>query len=452
MALNTTNLFTTLGKAIKIYDYLKREVRPQIETFLEAFRTSCDANGFTGMDDEIDSFLLDMNATISQLASSVRNLTDPIFLTPTVTNELVLAPNFSLEDVQLAITNTAGYELQTLLYDEDLEAGEAVNHGSDTDLFAVAITRTMDGITPAANGMIPNVGIVWGPNSALLSRTQYAIDGDLIRVTCTRDSESGGQAVGSEVFQITGKSEGDVFSNNLGGSGSGPTITIVNSTSTPFLSNGGFENWTTGVPDNWTVTGDPVTEGSSGSLRGDKHLSLPAGTVTVLSQVLPRSLFSYFKSYVLHFWYKADTTGANVGTITLRVKAGSTVIKSQAFGVTVDVTDWTAIGGIIVFSIPEDLEGLDITIELDCDTTDVDWEIDELVLAPLVYHGGFGFAIFSGSDADNIIRGDRRGYSVELEEDANFQSYFVETAGIHFPSEAAADTPSISDDLAAWDA
>jgi hypothetical protein len=452
MALNTTNLFTTVGKAVKVYHYLRATVRPQIETYLEAFRTSCDANSFTGQDEAINDYISSANATLEGLALQLKDLTDAIFLHPVVTNELVLTPDFDIEEVYQKVAETTGYTLQQNNYLSVIDAGDAVNHGTDTDLFEVICTTTLDGINPAIEGALPLVSTVWGPTKTDMDDTQYGFDEDKIRVTCVVDTEQGGASAGNEQFQVSGKPGGNRFSNNIGGCGTGPVLNINNSDNDQFVVNGGFEDWTTGVPDGWTVTGSALTEDSTGSIRGAKHLQLDAGDASLVTQTIDRTLFSYFQAYALHFWYKANIISTTPSAIIVNVKAGATTIKTATISTsTVDITSWTSIGNACIFRIPEDLAGQDITIELDMDGSGVEgaeWEIDEVTITPLTYHGGFGWAVVSGSNADTIIVNDRRGYDVDFGEFGYFNSYFVETSGVHFPNEPTAGTPSIADSLA----
>lgn len=92
--------------------------------------------------------------------------------------------------------------------------------------------------------------VVFG-NASQMSRT------DLLQFECISDTTTGA-TTGNEVFQVTGSAAYNNINDSLwpGGTGISQTMASTDYTATPnVVKNGSFENWTGGLPDDWTLSG-----------------------------------------------------------------------------------------------------------------------------------------------------------------------------------------------------
>lgn len=83
------------------------------------------------------------------------------------------------------------------------------------------------------------------------------------------------------------------------------------------ITNGGFENWTAGAPDSWTVTvpangGSVTRETAAGNIHGgtsSAKFTAPAGTGNVRAGVADFAVVAGHQ-YTLTYWYKDETDNA----------------------------------------------------------------------------------------------------------------------------------------------
>lgn len=121
-------------------------------------------------------------------------------------------------------------------------------------VLAMTIGSTPTAFIGTGNGII--VTSTKRPLDGLVLENSYA---ETLKITCSADSYSGGAVEGNEALQVTGVgSQSNVFSFDwpLGSNCSTGINSIDGNTdngSGNILTNSGFDSWSNGVPDNWTL-------------------------------------------------------------------------------------------------------------------------------------------------------------------------------------------------------
>lgn len=262
---------------------------------------------------------------------------------------------------------------------------------------------------------------------------QQHIIAEVDPVICTSDSQTGGAIAGQEAFTFVGAADaGDPYSYQwpTGSSGSATLNAIAASVSASsgattgnLLVNGGFDAFTGGAPNNWTVDAgvsgtDYQAGGSGAAYQGANCLELLGGgsVLQSISQQFANgssgtgAILQPNRTYVLSFWAKFVTSPA-AGVIKFELVGGSTyggatitndsqsVANSTAFTVSSGFTNtWAPYS--VVFRTPRVLPAVlairIVTTTLISAGTNV--FIDNMALAPVsqLYPGGPGAAIFSG--------------------------------------------------------
>ena len=131
---------------------------------------------------------------------------------------------------------------------------------------------------------------------------------ETITFQCISDTTTGATA-GREVFQITGGLRVPDVTSNLWPGGSGANFTLASSDyndSKNTLTNGGFDSWTGGVPNGWTVYlgAANIAQLSSGVFRSGSALQITPTRATGLSQTTTANVIGPGKRIVFGFWVK----------------------------------------------------------------------------------------------------------------------------------------------------
>lgn len=168
---------------------------------------------------------------------------------------------------------------------------------------------------------------------------------ETIRIECISDTTTGATA-GRELFRVTGGLRvTDVGSNQWPG-GSGANFTLASSDyndAKNTLTNGGFDSWTGGVPNGWSVyTGAAnISQLSSGAFRSGSALKITRTSNTSIYQSTTANVIGPGKRIIFGFWAK-KITGTPAQSIYLALQNASTGVEfanAEATGASL-TADW----------------------------------------------------------------------------------------------------------------
>ncbi len=282
---------------------------------------------------------------------------------------------------------------------------------------------------------------------------------EVLRLSCTVDSYTGGATAGRETFQLAGAAQtaGLWDYNYPTGSAGGQTTNVVSPTqdasaSGNMLTNGDFEDWSTDVPpqlSNFVMSGTWGTDmaRSSTAYQGSYSLQMKAGTTANIYQqfssttgttTTPTPLYSY----AVYFRIRAVAGTVSGGVLTVELVDGSGTVTNDQQGVAnsytitlnTTTTSWVASTGL--FRIPNvPPTTLRLRFRVSTALAGDDILVDSLCFSPLkaAYNGGFGFVLFGSTtpyvkaDAYDITATNARGGQSYL---ATFQSLFDRLFGM----------------------
>lgn len=166
---------------------------------------------------------------------------------------------------------------------------------------------------------------------------------ETIRIQCVSDTTTGA-TLGREVFQITGGTRvTDVTSYDWPG-GSGAALTLASSDyndSQNTLTNGGFDSFTGGVPDGWTINSGAATlsQLSSGTFRNGSAIRHSGASEAKFSQTSPSIVLGPGKRIIAGFWAKkvSGTVTTDIEMEVQNTSTGTVIATVTASAVT---TSW----------------------------------------------------------------------------------------------------------------
>jgi hypothetical protein len=166
---------------------------------------------------------------------------------------------------------------------------------------------------------------------------------ETIRIQCVSDTTTGA-TLGREVFQITGGTRvTDVTSYDWPG-GSGAALTLASSDyndSQNTLTNGGFDSFTGGVPDGWTINSGSATlsQLSSGTFRNGSAIRHSGASEAKFSQTSPSIVLGPGKRIIAGFWAKkvSGTVTTDIEMEVQNTSTGTVIATVTASAVT---TSW----------------------------------------------------------------------------------------------------------------
>jgi hypothetical protein len=204
-----------------------------------------------------------------------------------------------------------------------------------------------------------NVGtgkIILHSNPSQMSPTET------ITFQCISDTTTGATA-GREVFQITGGLRVPDVTSNLWPGGSGANFTLASSDyndSKNTLTNGGFDSFTGGVPDGWTVvTGAAsLSQLSTGTFRNGSALQHSGSVAGTISQTSAQVVLGPGKRIVFGFWAKkVSGTQTTDVAMALSTPTGDLVEQDAA----VLTTSWAL--NVFSYTMPFDAPAASVTVE-----------------------------------------------------------------------------------------
>lgn len=274
---------------------------------------------------------------------------------------------------------------------------------------------------------------------------------EVLRVTCTADSYTGGATQGREQFGVAGQpaSAGTWDYDYPTGSGAAQSATAVSSsedanTSGNLLTNGDFEGWTGSGPtstlDYWTLGtgawGTDIQQNTTDPNLGTYALEFVAGTATATTLYQEfgdtttgtAATMTAYRSYAVNLWLRklSGTISAGVLRVALVDDSGTVLNDGQGVANSFDVTlsglttSYVAYNG--TFRLDADPPAV-VRLQLRLTTNLAGGNVlaDDICLAPVTnfYQGGPGFAVFSG--ATPFVTGDA--WNVTVTNDYGGASY-----------------------------
>ena len=283
MAVSLTDLYARLGK---LFGIAKSQIDAR-NTLVQRVNGSGSYSG-VGLDGQYTSSTRYMISQVLDYYLSIYNAADPSVRqtiaggVKTLT-EMVTADNGNIpKNVLAALT----------------ELNRQMRAGS-TSLLKNTITQ----------GSVSYAGANVGNGKILLHGTPSQMSAsETLTFQCISDTTTGASS-GREVFQVTGGIRVSDPTSYLWPGGSGSNFTLASSdyiSSLNTLTNGGFDSWTGGVPDNWTVsTGiSSISQLSSGVFRNGSALQYTGPTATVLTQTGSNRILGPNRRIIFGFWLK----------------------------------------------------------------------------------------------------------------------------------------------------
>jgi hypothetical protein len=185
---------------------------------------------------------------------------------------------------------------------------------------------------------------------------------ETITFQCISDTTTGA-TLGQEVFQITGGLRVPDVTSNLWPGGSGANFTLASSDyndSKNTLTNGGFDSFTGGVPDGWTVvTGAAsLSQLSTGTFRNGSALQHSGSVTGTISQTSAQVVLGPGKRIIYGFWAKkVSGTQTRDVAMALTTPTGD-LVESDAALLT---TSWAL--NVFSYQMPFDAPATTVTME-----------------------------------------------------------------------------------------
>jgi len=179
---------------------------------------------------------------------------------------------------------------------------------------------------------------------------------------CISDTTTGATA-GREVFQIAGGLRVPDVTSNLWPGGSGANFTLASSDyndSKNTLTNGGFDTFTGGVPDGWTVTGaSALSQLSTGTFRNGSALQFSGAISAAVYQTSAQVVLGPGKRILFGFWAK-KISGTSTRDIAMALSTPTgDLIEQDAAALT---TSWAL--NVFSYTMPFDAPATTVTVEL----------------------------------------------------------------------------------------
>jgi len=338
MAISLTTLYNRLGK---LFGVAKSQIDAR-SALLDRIKGTGSYTG-SGLDGQYDSSTRYMISDVlayflnlySSTDSSISNVVQGGVKTLT---EMVTADNDSIAKT----TNAALQELNRQM------------RSAGTSLYRNVVTQ----------GSVSYSGSNVGTGKVILhSNPSQMSASETIRVQCISDTTTGA-ALGREVFRITGTARVSDSTSYLWPGGSGCNATLASSDyndSKNTLQNGGFDNFTGGVPDGWTVlTGAAsLSQLSSGTFRNGSALQHSGSVAGTISQTSAQVVLGPGKRILFGFWAKkVSGTQTTDVAIALATPTGDLVEQDAALL----TTSWAL--NVFSYTMPFDAPATSVTVEL----------------------------------------------------------------------------------------
>lgn len=441
MAVDYTDLFTSIGKIVKHYNLLGTDAvnldtdRADIEGVFEAEDQPDKISGI------VSSFNSLKSSHYSLRASLVRFCTNRIVDKTTIVDELLI-PSANLATVIPALISQMNTDSESV-DGSTVTLGSVTAGASNIGDGTVLISKVLDGTT--------------SPTSGFKSHPEYdGIDSEIglpetITLLCKADSYSAQATAGQERFSVYGEPKSTNNVEPEGGSGVGPSIATANASS--LISNKDLENWTSNVPDGWTLdsgtAGTHVLEETTEIYRGSSSLEIAgdgAQATIQLSQTVSR--LTPKKRYLFTARYKASAADTASQTFIIQFEGtGYTAASSEKVSIAGNAlaTSWTLVSFWV--NIPADVPSdFEIVIKVTGTlNTAKKIYVDSIGFTPAVYHNGVAIGVVAG--ATPFAANDKFTFTVANDAAGTFQEFFRRVYKVQLPSDTGG-SETIADSLA----
>lgn len=330
---------------------------------------------------------------------------------------------------------SAGFTAQTvaeavlnrMVFRDNPQQGQTLDHGNRaTNIAEVIRQMKLAGATVLRQSVTGSATSFIGTgNATVVVSTRRAQDGRIAEnafsetfiLTCTSDSYSGRATAGRETVSVVAPGRADVLDFNWPqGSGGRTSLTVVNGAASGggnLLTNSGFENWTGGLPDGWTLE-----VGTAGTNIAQEATIVydPAGTYALritgdaggtLTRLIQSLDLDALTQDGLCLYMRRDGTAAAAGTLVVELVDEDDVVVQDDDGnlntLSIDLTTLSTVyapfsTAFRIPAIPPD--GLQLRLRLSTALTDGrSVYVDKMSLKGMtkVYAGGPSLSVHAGS-------------------------------------------------------
>lgn len=443
MAINYATWFGCLGEFVQRINRYKG-LHAGFDTDFTEVEADLDAAGaytvldglrgiFDGMKDTVNTFIDSMQTRTDMLVQHRDMILDELSLGDETGIQTILANIY--RDM---VDNAQTIDRSTVSIGAVTEDKENANAGT------VLLGKVLDGVNA------PHTSYSANPEYAGVD-SELAIPTDDLNITCVTDSETDGIDEGSETWSFDGDpGVTDPYTWQSRGSGTGPTITTLNSYG--YFLNADFEEFTGDVPNNWDLddgtAGTHVDDDAVTPYHRLKQLKLTGDAVQTdiqISQVSAIDLIP-LQRYCFACYVKGQA-GTSAGTLTIQFEG-----TGYAPGVTEKIEmNAAALAAQVAYGIesffvtmPKEIpDDMKLVIKWTGTPSAHSVRIDHACFGPVTYFNGIHAVMVGG--AEKFLRGDRFKFTVTNNDAGLFQAFFRDTYGVQLPSDAA---PTIADALA----
>lgn len=264
--------------------------------------------------------------------------------------------------------------------------------------------------------------------------SQLCVPSEKMVLECVSDSWRDGLPIGGELWKWNGGNQFSALDVRDEGSGAGPSIQTVDSSSENMLSNPSFDTWSnsSSAPSGWTKSGTlsrssiPLYSGYSCAFNGTGSLSQKISSFSLQSRRC------YFVGFSARSLFGGPVPGVNV----YFSLSGSSFLPGPQASLDCSTFSGTAWKQCGAFVITPSLISSDINATVYCSGPGV--IVDSLCVVPVQYHGGLTVAIQSGSNPFQI--GDKITFDVSNNQAGKFQNFFRKWYKTQLPSVNSSST------------
>lgn len=457
MAINYTNVFTSIGKFVKNLNYYYGTTLPAIAAAELEIGDVLNSNDEYDILDGFDTLHASLQDNVTSWINQYgQRISKELTSQPRVTQWLAIPVSSSVQDTLLALIRDMIANSQTVK-NNSIGLGTPTANAANVGDAVMLKTAILDGVTsPDQANSAPFSLYYKGLTSELVCTSET------MTLTATTDSGSGATE-GAESFSVVGGQKSrqpydwktlNADGDDIEGSGTGPNIKTLNGYG--FIQNGEFETWTvTNIPDNWSILTGVVTTNflreASSVKRGTYALAIKGDGSTAnleITQDMSNRGLVANKSYLVAVWVKGQASTA-AGTLVISFTGtGYSAGTNEKISMNAAALSAATSYGVQYFQvnmptiIPFDFKlSLKITGTL---TNAKNVFLDGLCVGDTIYHGGVGMGVIAGGTP--VRKNDRYTLAVTNASDAKFQTMLRKFFHVQLPSVSSSET--IDDTLA----